>query len=59
MNFTGVVAMEGLEDVLNRHDQKLRSTLVESAEFSSLVMAGNKPIVNTNVFFLVKLLVMV
>ena len=61
MSFTGVVAMKGLEDVLNRHDQKLRSSLVESAEFSRLLMAESKPIVNRNVlvFFLVKMLIMI
>lgn len=41
-----MVAMKSVESVLNRHNQKLRSSFVESAEFSRLLMAGSKPIVN-------------
>lgn len=41
-----MVEMKSLECVLNRHNQKLRSSLVESGEFSRLLMAGSKPVVN-------------
>lgn len=41
-----MVEMKSLERVLNRHNQKLRSSLVESTEFSRVLMAGSKPIVS-------------